>query len=40
VKNHPTVLDGKYAQVIYREYVNSAIPPSQLGRTSLGDLSK
>jgi len=29
VQNHPLVLDGKYAQVIYREYVASAtqIPP-------------
>lgn len=24
VRSHPTVLDGKYAQIIYREYVNSA----------------
>jgi peptidoglycan-associated lipoprotein len=24
VKNHPTLLDGKYASVIYREYVRSA----------------
>lgn len=30
VKNHPTLLDGKYANVIYREYVASAIPTSQL----------
>lgn len=30
VKRHPTVLDGKYAQVIYREYVASAVPPSGL----------
>jgi outer membrane protein OmpA-like peptidoglycan-associated protein len=30
VQNHPLVLDGKYAQVIYREYVASAtqIPPT------------
>lgn len=26
VKRHPTVLDGKYAQIIYREYVQSAVP--------------
>lgn len=26
VKNHPTVLNGKYAEVIFREYVNSAEP--------------
>ncbi len=26
VQNHPTVLNGKYAQVVWREYVASAIP--------------
>ena len=26
VENHPSVLDGKYAEVIYREYVKSAVP--------------
>ena len=26
VKRHPAVLDGKYAQIIYREYVQSAVP--------------
>lgn len=30
VKRHPTVLDGKYAQVVYREYVESAVPVSGL----------
>ena len=30
VASHPNVLDGKYAEVIYREYINSAVPPSQL----------
>lgn len=30
VERHPTVLDGKYAQIIYRGYVASAVPPSQL----------
>ena len=30
VKRHPTVLDGKYAQVIYREYVESAVVPRTL----------
>lgn len=33
VKRHPTVLDGKYAQIIYRDYIASAVPPSQLGET-------
>lgn len=36
VANHPTLLDGKYAQVIYREYVNSAAPPQQLEGGGLG----
>lgn len=26
VSRHPTVLDGKYAEVIYREYLRSAVP--------------
>ena len=30
VSNHPTILDGKYAAVIYREYVASARPPHQV----------
>ncbi|WP_299558830.1 OmpA family protein [uncultured Sulfitobacter sp.] len=30
VERHPTVLDGKYAQIIYRDYVASAVPESQL----------
>lgn len=30
VRNSPTLLDGKYAQVVYREYVQSAIPQSGL----------
>jgi len=30
VKRHPTLLDGKYAQVIYREYIASAVPPTEL----------
>jgi len=30
VKRHPTLLDGKYAQVVYREYVESATPASGL----------
>ncbi len=28
VQNHPTVLNGKYAQVIFREYVESATEPT------------
>jgi outer membrane protein OmpA-like peptidoglycan-associated protein len=30
VDRHPTVLDGKYAEIIYRDYVASAVPPTQL----------
>ena len=36
VKRHPTVLDGKYAQIIYRDYVASAAAESTLGETALG----
>lgn len=27
VQAHPLILNGKYAEVIWREYVNSAVPP-------------
>jgi len=30
VESHPMVLNGKYAAIIWREYVNSAIPPQQI----------
>lgn len=40
VKRHPTILDGKYAQVIYREYVKSAEPVTGLtGRQNTGGFS-
>ncbi|MCR8550078.1 OmpA family protein [Salipiger sp. P9] len=40
VKGHPTVLDGKYAEVIYREYVRSASPMSTLsGVSGMGESS-
>ena len=37
VHGHPNLLDGKYAEVIYREYVASAVPVSTLstGETSV-----
>ncbi len=35
VQNHPLVLNGKYAQVIFREYVTSALPPSGLDGAEL-----
>ena len=34
VEKRPGELDGKYAQIIYREYVNSAAPGSTLGGVS------
>ncbi|MFQ6549171.1 OmpA family protein [Aestuariibius sp. 2305UL40-4] len=34
VRNHPAVLNGKYAEVIFREYVESATRPPQL--TTIG----
>ena len=37
VGRHPTVLDGKYAQIIYRDYIASAVPPTQLTTGVLGD---
>ncbi|WP_192965748.1 OmpA family protein [Phycobacter azelaicus] len=30
LKRHPTVLDGKYAQIVYREYLASAVPATTL----------
>ena len=30
VQRHPTVLDGKYAQIIYRDYIASAVAPTGL----------
>ena len=38
VKSNPTVLDGKYAQIIYRDYIQSAQPPSQLSGITGADL--
>lgn len=37
VKRHPTLLDGKYAQVVYREYIASAVPLTGLDGTSATD---
>ena len=34
VKRHPSVLDGKYAQIIYRDYVRSAAPVTTLSGLS------
>ena len=39
VGRHPTVLDGRYAEVVYREYVNSAQPATGLSGIRGGDIS-
>ncbi len=39
VEKRPGELDGKYAQVIYREYINSAVPVSTLSGVSIGAAS-
>lgn len=36
VKSHQTVLDGKYAQIVYRDYVNSAEVTSTLSDGEIG----
>ncbi len=36
VKDHPIIMDGKYAEVVYREYVASAAPQSTLSGGALG----
>ncbi|MCX7567597.1 OmpA family protein [Sulfitobacter sp. F26169L] len=38
VKRHPTVMDGKYAQIIYRDYVNSAVSQPTLSSTTVQGL--
>ena len=35
VESDPLVLEGNYAQVIYREYIARAVPPSALGGTTV-----
>ncbi|WP_323785609.1 OmpA family protein [Thalassovita sp.] len=30
VRRHPTVMDGRYAQIVYRDYVESAVVPTTL----------
>ncbi len=36
VKSHPIIMDGKYAQVIHREYITSAKPASDLTLVKAG----
>ena len=33
VQNHPMILNGKYVEVVYREYLVSGVPPMTLGQT-------
>lgn len=41
VDRHPNILDGKYADLVYREYIESATFKSQLRReTAIGDTSE
>lgn len=40
VSRHPTVLDGKYAQIIYRDYIASAQSTSTLTETSITDITE
>jgi len=37
VQNHPTILNGKYAEVVFREYVTSAQPATTLSGGGGGD---
>jgi hypothetical protein len=38
VKGHKNVLDGKYAAIIYRDYVESAVAPTTLTGIQGSDL--
>lgn len=40
VKRHPTVLDGKYAQIVYREYVDSATSETVLSGITSSNASE
>lgn len=37
VKSSPIIMDGKYAEVVYREYINSAVPASTLAMVADGN---
>ena len=39
VKRHPTVMDGKYAQIIYRDYIGSTAAPSGLSSAAVTGLT-
>lgn len=38
VENHPTLLNGRYAEVIFREYVESATPQSTVETENFGEI--
>lgn len=40
VKNNPTVLNGKYAQIIFRDYVQSAVETSTLTNDATGSINE
>lgn len=37
VQSHPIIMDGKYAEVVHREYVESAVPKTTLQIVDTGD---
>jgi outer membrane protein OmpA-like peptidoglycan-associated protein len=37
LQNHPVIMDGKYAEVVYREYVASAAPATTLSTVDAGE---
>jgi len=39
VANHPSVLNGKYAEIIFRDYVQSAVAPQTISGTTVADTS-
>lgn len=39
VRSHPTVLNGKYAEVVFREYVESATPTTDLSTAQGSELA-
>lgn len=39
VKRHPTVMDGKYAQIIYRDYVASSAAKTQLSSEAVAGIT-
>ncbi|MEM1375566.1 MAG: OmpA family protein [Pseudomonadota bacterium] len=37
VQNHPTVMQGKYAEIVWREYVQSAVEASTVAESETGE---